>query len=413
MLDNIERFDMNKKPMRQKLRPLIWLLCFPSLISHRTKITKVDMGGIKPPYLLLCNHNAFMDFKVASRAIFPHRANYVVAIDGFIKREGLLRAVGGICKRKFTYDTTLVKQLKRVVSRGDIAAIYPEARYSLCGTTAVLPDSIGKLAKFLKVPVVTLICNGHHINSPFWHTGDRHVRTTATMSCIARADDVENWTAEELTDKITKAFYYDDFKWQKDNNIHVKYKKRAEGLHKVLYQCPHCGTEYQMTSNGAMLKCNHCGKTWEMTTLGELRATEGETEFSHIPDWYEWERSNVRQEVVEGRYHFESNVRVDSLPNAKGYINLGPAHLVHDMDGFRLTGSYHGEEYRVELPASSTYSVHIEYNYLNKYGDCIDLNTLNDTLYVYPEGENFSITKISLATEELFKFLRDGKEQRP
>ena len=173
MLDEIPRFDMIKPPRRQHLMPLIWLLSFPEVIAHKNKLTKINMENIKPPYLLLCNHNAFMDFKVATKATFPHKVNYVVAIDGFWKREWLLRLIGCICKRKFTNDITLVRQLKRVVDRGDIATIYPEARYSLCGTTAVLPESLGKLAKILHVPVVTLICHGHHVNSPFWNLPER------------------------------------------------------------------------------------------------------------------------------------------------------------------------------------------------------------------------------------------------
>ena len=87
MLENVKRFDMKKPPMRQHLRPLIWALCAPALISHKNKLTRAAMEGVKPPYLLLCNHNAFMDFKVATQIIYPRRANYVVAIDGFIGRE--------------------------------------------------------------------------------------------------------------------------------------------------------------------------------------------------------------------------------------------------------------------------------------------------------------------------------------
>ena len=116
---------------RWYLRPLIPLLCLPDLIRHRVRLTRVGVEGLKPPYLLLCNHNAFFDFKVATRAIWPHRANYVVAIDGFIGREGLLRRVGCICKRKFTRDVTLIRQLRRTVQNGDVAVIYPR-RAILC-----------------------------------------------------------------------------------------------------------------------------------------------------------------------------------------------------------------------------------------------------------------------------------------
>lgn len=60
-----------------------------------------------------------------------------------------------------------------------------------------------------------------------------------------------------------------------------------------------------------------------MTELGELEAVSGETVFSHIPDWYEWERVNVRREVEEGTYSSgELPVHVDTLPNAKKFIRL-------------------------------------------------------------------------------------------
>ena len=409
MLDDVKRFDMGKKPMRQHLRPLIWALSLPDFLKHKCKITKVNMEGIKPPYLLLCNHNAFLDFKVSSMAIFPHRANYVVAIDGFLKREWLLRLVGCICKRKFTNDTTLIRQLREVIKRGDIAAIYPEARYSLCGTTAVLPAALGKLAKLLRVPVVTLICNGHHVNSPFWNLPDHNVKgTTATMTCLFTAEQLEKLTHQQVFEGIQKAFVYDDYKWQKENHIVIDYKNRAKGLNKVLYQCAACKTEYRMEADGTTLRCTHCGKEWQMTELGELKAVSGETEFSHIPDWYEWERANVKKEIEEGRYNFSCTARVDSLPNSKGYIDLGKASFAHNMQGFFLKGNYKGEEYSLEIPASILYSCHIEYDYLGKFGDCVDLNTLKDTLYIYPEGRDFSVTKISIATEELWHHL-NGK----
>ena len=409
MLDNVKRFDMAEHPRRQRLRPLIWTLCFPSLWTHRQKLTKINMDGIKPPYLMLCNHNAFMDFKVAAKATFPHRENYVIAIDGFIGREGLLRTVGGICKRKFTNDITLIRQLRRVIQNGDIAVIYPEARYSLCGTTAVLPPALGGLAKMLGVPVVTLICHGHHINSPFWNVHDRGVKgISAEMTCICTADEVASLSKEEIFDRIEKAFVYDEFRWQKENNVVVKYKKRAEGLHKVLYQCPHCGAEYKMGSREDTLFCSACGKEWKMTELGELIATDGETEFSHIPDWYEWERENVRREVEAGTYHFSSPAVVNALPNADKFIDIGEATFTHDMTGFTLTGEYGGEKYDLHIDVYKTYSVHIEYEYLGKYGDCVDLNTLTDTLYVHPTAPEYAVTKIALATEELYdKYWRD------
>lgn len=68
MLDNVTRFDMKMAPKRQKLRFIGYLKALPVLWSHHGKISKVNMKGIKPPYLLLANHNALMDVDILNLA---------------------------------------------------------------------------------------------------------------------------------------------------------------------------------------------------------------------------------------------------------------------------------------------------------------------------------------------------------
>ena len=316
-----------------------------------------------------------------------------------------MRNVGCICKRKFTNDVTVVRHLCQVIENGDIAVIYPEARYSLCGTTAVLPASLGKLCRLLKVPVVTLICHGHHVNSPFWNLHERGVAPTeAEMRLLFTPEELAETPVDELNRRLVEVFRYDDFAWQKEKGIRTKYRGRAEGLHKVLYQCPACGAEYRMSSEGTRLRCGACGKSWTMSELGELSADQGETEFSHIPDWYEWERENVRKEVEAGTYSSGPlPVHVNSLPNAKRFLSLGEGAMIHDMNGFAVRGTTpEGEPFEMVKSVPSLYSCHIEYEYLGKFGDCVDLNTLDDTWYVYPHDCDFSVTKMALATEELY-----------
>ncbi len=79
------------------------------------------------------------------------------------------------------------------------------------------------------------------------------------------------------------------------------------------------------------------------------------------------------------------------------------------MKGFYLEGNFDGKSFELSKEPLSMYSCHIEYDYFNK-GDCIDLSTLDDTYYIYPQSKLFAVTKISLATEELFKFYSEGPE---
>lgn len=400
------RFDMKAPPLRQKnyLRVLTWILSFPVVWMRRLKIIKTNMKDLKPPYLLLCTHMSFIDFMVTTACIFPRRANYVVAIDGFIGRETLLRKVGCICKRKFTNDIQLVMNLRKVIENKDVLVIYPEARYSLIGTNACLPESLGKLARLLKVPVVVLKMHGNHINSPVWNLKKRNIRLTAEMTQIIDQEQISALSAEEINERINDAFWYDEYLWQKENNIVVRYKHRAKGLHKVLYQCIHCGAEYRMNSEGDTLACGQCGKQWKMSKLGELLHNDDGGRL-HIPDWYAFLRENVRREVEAGTYCMETDVAVESLPNAKGYIPLGEGKLRHDMHGFTLEGVFNGEPFRLKKEPLSMYSCHIEYDYMGK-GDCVDLSTLTDTYYIYPKSRDCSVTKMALATEELYKLYK-------
>lgn len=412
-----KKFDMMKEPMKQPLHIMVFVWFFTTLRrwAHLGKVHRVRMKGVKPPYILLCNHSAFVDFYVMCSAICPHRGCYPAAVDDFIGREYFLRRIGGVPKRKYTADINLLRQCKKVLKDGGVYGIYVEARYSLCGVTEVIPDAVGQLLKRQGVPVVTLKYSGHHIFDPFWgnHKRRRVIPFEATLTQAFTPEELKTASVDEINAKVRELLYNDDFKWQSENKVKVTYKKRAEGLHRALYQCPNCMTEYKMDSKGEQVFCKSCGKSWTLNYYGELEADKGETEFKFPTDWYLWERRQVRKEIESGAYRFESKVEVNDLPNSRGFIYLGKGTLVHDINGFSLKGirDYDGEPFEMHLPAAGQYAIHIEYAYrYGRHRDCIDMNTLEDTWYVFPEGCEFSVTKISLATEEIFNYIWEQKK---
>ena len=409
------RYDMLAKPKKQAwyLKPLTWLLAYPTVWAHKLKVNRVNMKGVKPPYILLCTHHAFIDFSVTTAAIFPHGANYVVAIDGFIKREKLLRDVGCICKRKFTNDIVLVRQIEHSLKvNKTVCAIYPEARYSLDGTTAILPESLGKLCKVMKVPIVTLIMHGNHLSQPVWNLTKRKINLLADLTQIVTTEEINTISVTEINERIQKAFAYDEYQYLQESGQTIKDANRAKGIHRILYQCPHCLTESEMESDGNRIWCNHCHKIYEMDEVGNFKALSGPTEFTRVKDWYEFERANVRKQILAGTYRFEDDVYVDSLPNANGYIRLGTGKLIHDLQGFHLSGNFDGEDFRLEKEPLSMYSAHIEYDYLGKGADCIDLSTLSDTYYLYPVNQKNVVTKLHFGTEELYKIVNQQRKQK-
>lgn len=413
---NKKRYKTAKYPIRQPIIVvwLIWLLSKFALMGKKYKVEKINMDGLKPPYMLLSNHMYFIDFELCAMATLPYRVNNVVSIDGFYRRPWLLELIGAICTRKFTMDLHLIKSISKVLKRGDILSMYPEARYSPCGTTSYIPESLGKLIKMNKVPVVVAIHHGNHLHSPFWNfRKKRKVPLHTTLTQVLTAEQVKTLSADEINQIVQAAFKYDDYKYQKDNNILIKEPFRAEGLHKVLYQCPHCMTESKMASKGAEIFCEECGKRWTFNENGTLSAQSGKTEFEHIPDWFEWERKQVKEQIANGTYRFEDEVEVYSLPRCWRFMNLGKATLTHDsQNGFILKGHYNNEDYLIQRVPTAINSLHIEYDYCYiKPFDCVDISTENDSFYCYPSKQNV-VTKLAFATEEIYRLSLEAKKSK-
>mgnify|MGYP003300158007 CR=1 FL=1 len=404
---NKKRYNTAHYPIRQPkiIVALIWILSRIMLIGKQYKIEKINMEGLKPPYILLSNHMYFIDFELAAMGTWPHRVNNVVSIDGYYRRPWLMELIGAIGTRKYTMDLHLIKSINRVLKRGDILCMYPEARYSPCGTLSYMPESLGKLIRMNKVPVVTVVHHGNYLHSPFWNfRKKRKVPLRTTMTQILTADQVKSMTAEQINAVIREALFYDEYQYQKDNGIRITEPFRAEGLHKVLYQCPRCLTESQMSSAGTELFCTACGKRWTLQEDGSLKAQNGETEFAHIPDWFNWEREQVSRQIADGTYSFQDEVEVYSMPRCWKFESLGKATLSHDpQNGFVLTGHYNGADYRIQRTPPMMNSLHIEYDYCYlKPLDCVDISTENDSFYCYPATQKNIVTKLAFATERLY-----------
>ena len=404
---NKKRYKLAKYPIRQPLI-LAWLIHLISrigLIGQDYKIEKVNMEGLKGGYFLLSNHMYFIDFLICAVATGWRRVNNVVSFDGYYRRPWLMELIGSIGTRKYVMDLHLIKSIKHVLEKGDILCMYPEARYTPIGTTSYLPDSLGRLVKMNKVPLVVVTHHGNYLYSPFWAYKNKHkVPHHTVFRQVLTAQQVAEMTPDDINAVIREAMQYDEYRYQLENNIRIVEPNRAEGLQKVLYQCPHCHTEFQMATEGAEIFCNHCGKRWFMEENGQLTANDGHTEFPHIPDWFEWERAQVRQQIEDGTYRYEDEVDVYSFPRCYRFIPLGKAKVCHSFqDGFTIDGHYRGADYHIHRPPKGMNSLHVEYDFhrfLKK--NCFDISTETDSFYCYPTNPDI-ITKLAFATEEIYK----------
>ena len=162
-----------------------------------------------------------------------------------------------------------------------------------------------------------------------------------------------------------------------------------------------------MATEKTEIFCKACGKRWHMQENGQLKALSGETEFPHIPDWFEWERAQVRQQILDGTYNYEDEVDIYSFPRCYRFIPLGRAKVCHSFEnGFTIDGHYRGEDYHIHRPPKGMNSLHVEYDFHRfRKENCYDISTETDSFYCYPTNPDI-ITKLAFATEEIYKLHR-------
>ena len=369
---------------------------------------RMELVG-KEPCLILMNHSSFTDMKLAFGIFYPRRMGIVTSVDAMTGILGkLMRWLGCTPTHKYVSDISLIGDIKYMLKENKTSVLmYPEAGYSFDGRATTLPRGMGVLMKRLGVPVVTVITRGAFHRDPLYNMLKiRDVPVSAHVKCMATPEEIREKSVDELDALLDEAFSFDNFAWQRDNKIVIDEPFRADGLHRILYKCPHCQAENRMEGKGIGLTCHACGKEWEMDEYGQLAALAGETEYPHIPDWYTWQRECVRRELEDGTYLLDEDVDILMQVNLDCVCAIGGGHLTHDLNGFRLTGADGKLDYRQSAVFSHT--LYSDY-YWYEMGDVIGIGDNEFSYFCFPRNA-VSVTKARLATEELYKMKKAGRK---
>ncbi len=400
-----------RKPLRPNrlLQMVIRVLAIFDLVPVHFTYEKHGMEriGKREPCLILMNHSSFIDLKIVSRIFFPKRYGIVCTSDGFVGKDLLMRLIGCIPTQKFVSDVTLIRDMEYLLKKKKTSVLmFPEASYSFDGRATALPRKMGVLLKKLGVPVVTVITQGAFARDPLYNgLQKRKVKVRADVKCLVSAQELKQKSVAELDAMLDEVFGFDNFKWQQENEVRICEPFRADGLNRILYKCPHCGAEGKTEGKGIHITCQDCGKAYELTELGWLQAVEVDGAFTHIPDWYDWQRQQVRKELKEGTYRLDVPVKIGVMVDRKAIYMVGEGRLEHDENGFRLTGC-DGELFYTQEPLTS-YSLYADY-FWYEIGDVICIGN-NDVLYYCFPQEGDVVSKTRIATEELYKL---KKQQR-
>ncbi len=404
---------VHKRPSKQSwfFKHLIRFLTRGDMKRFNFKVERIGMDGFdyKRPCLYLMNHSSFTDLKLAFNIIHPNKFHIVTTDDAFIGKNWLMRRIGCVATKKFMNDTSLVKNMVYCIKKLKSSVLmFPEAGYSFDGTKTTLPDSLGKCAKLLGVPVIMITTYGAFLRDPLYNNLQiRKVDIKATLECIISDEDVKSKSVNELQNVILEAFSFDNFKYQQNNLIRINEEFRADFLNRLLYKCPNCGVEGKMEGKGIYLTCNACGKKHELTEYGFLKAIDKETRFNHIPDWYNYEREEVKKELIEGTLKIEALVDIYMIIDTKQVFYVGEGNIIQTNEGIHLVGINSEIDYW-HKPKES-YTINSDFNWY-EIGDMVSIGNMKERYYCVPKNSTDIVCKMRLAQEELYKLNKNNNK---
>ena len=111
---------------------------------------------------------------------------------------------------------------------------------------------------------------------------------------------------------------------------------------------------------------------------------------------------NALQEILEGKYNLDVEVDIAMQVDYKAIYKVGKGRLVHDNNGFHLTGC-DGRLDVIQKPMAH-YSLYADY-YWYELGDVICIGDTDTHYFCFPP-EDVSVAKIRLAAEEMYKLYK-------
>lgn len=359
------------------------------------------------PYLILMNHSSFIDLEMMSEIFADKPYCIVCTSDGFVGKAALMRGIGCIPTKKFVRDVTLINDMAYALHELNTSVLmYPEASYSFDGCATPLPRKLGVLLKKLDVPVVMVRTYGAFARDPLYNClQKRKVNVSAEIFCLFSRDELKQKSVRELDAALDEAFSFDSFRWQQENKVEIAEAFRADGLERILYHCPHCGCESTMKAKGISIHCESCNAEYTLDVYGRLQAEN--PVFTHIPDWYNYERELVRNEIINGTYTLDCDVEIGVMTDYKAIYMIGGGHLHHDENGFTLNSDDGLLNYS-QSPLAC-YSLYSDY-YWYELSDMICIGNNDELYYCFPKSP-IPVAKARLAAEELYKIKKSEKRK--
>ncbi len=365
MINNYMKKQNNKDNTIQEANGFVLsTLLFGSRFVFDTKMKvslKNNVGRLERPAIVLCNHGSFVDFVYSARLLRKEKPHFVAARLYFYNKKlnKLMRSLGTVPKSMFSADLENAKNCMKILSKGGVLAMMPEARLSTVGKFEGIQESTYKFLQRFDAAVYTVKLNGNYLAMPKWGDGARRGGfIEGELNLLFEKGEAKKLPLEEVKERIDSALTYDEFAWLKEKpEVAYRTKTLAEGLENILYRCPKCGGMFGFTAEKRTLTCSHCGM---QTSIDSRYAFVDHQPFENFANWYEWQTEQTRQEVLsDPAYKLESVVelRHASIDGKQLTRHAGEGRCVLDKTGLTYWGTEDGKEIEKHFPLTQIYRV--------------------------------------------------------
>ena len=267
---------------------------------YRIDYDKTAIRRLKPPYMVLANHTTLWDCVYVALMI-PHIVFYIASDQNF--RYPLVRFLFNILgvtpKKKSVSDMNAVKQLIRIKREKGVIGIFPEGKRTWDGRTNEILYATSKLAKNLRIPVVTIKVAGGYLTRPRWASNSHRGRIEMTAKVLYTPEQLESLSVDEVHTGLTGDLAHDEMAWQGQKRVPFKGRRLAEKLELALFICPQCRRIGTLGSKGDAFACEACGYDVRFSTLGFFEKGQSEPIHTGIPQWNDWQQGRLRDYIRE------------------------------------------------------------------------------------------------------------------
>ncbi len=316
-------------------------------LRYRFRVVRHDLPELKPPYVVVANHASSLDFMLMILAMKGLDIRIVTATVFFY--DPLLRIVlrwmGCISKLQMVSDPSSIRQMLTAVREDGVLGLFPHGQVCHSGCDLPLPPGTGKLLQRMQVPVVNIKIHGASLTKPKWAYRQRKGRIEAHVQMLFTPEQLKSMPTELVEETIREAIRFDDYEFNRTWYVPFSSKAPAEGLERILYQCPRCNSLYTMQSKGDAIFCSACSNGARMDEYGQLHPLhDGDIIFEDPVKWAAFEREFAKRELKDGSLCQKATLYVGDDRNPR-FIRCGEGMVTLTKDEFRFDGTKYGEPF--------------------------------------------------------------------